>query len=450
MTLRPYQKQAVKKILRAFQKNKGFLLADETGLGKTIQALEVARLLCDKDKQFVLIICPAFLKPNWQEKIMQFCGEPTLRSYTFFIYSYNDLSNLDTLKFVMRRKYALAIIDECHYAKDFNSKRTQVVYHDKGVLGVCNKVLSMSATPFKNRVGEIYPFLYAIRHKIVKDKTQEMFIKEYAGEYRELKLGKFRNKKVLTHKGVSNRIFELKDGIKEIFLRRKKADVLKDLPDAQRIEIPIDCTDSIIKKEKKLLGELMTLAGHSDFDADYYLDNYKDFELLLNTVPSFTELVEFKKQIGLLKMPAILEHLRENVLPEKNKFMLLCYYTETAKKYVDELEKLDVKNIVLVTGKVNVKKRFEIVKNADQADECVFIATMNSIKEGLDFIGFDTIFFAETDWSPDLLEQCEGRIHRYGQKEKVFWYYFIMNRGIEKAIYKTLNEKKETIEKLIS
>ncbi len=393
--LRKYQSNAVTHIVNFFlKKGKGFYLADQTGLGKGVQALAIAEKLSENaTTQNILIVCPAFLKPNWQAEIKKYLPSPQERAYKFFILSYTDVSNLSILRQLLKQRFLLMILDEAHYAKDFKSKRTLAVFDHRGLVTISKHLLCLSATPFPNRVGEIYPFLVAIGHKLIQNQTQEDFIKRFAAKYREFKLNRFAKKKtILNHSGVSNAIYDLTHGLGDVMLRRKKIDVLKDLPPTQRISINLEMSEKYVKQENELLRELLIAVGRAERDASRILSNFDEFSFLVNEVPGFTQLVEYKKQIGLLKIPFIFEHLKENVLPEQKKFIVFCYYTDVVEKYRELFEKEKVENVFVVTGKMNAQKRFELIDKANSLDNCVFLCTMKAVEMGLNFTGFDTSF----------------------------------------------------------
>ncbi len=455
MKLRPYQKQAVDFIADRFltHNQRGFLLADPTGLGKGVQALKIAEKLMTSKKlkplfSHILILCPSFTKPKWVEEVQT--KLPKKRNYSISIKTYNNISDPAWRRLVMQHKYELVIIDESHYLKDFESLRTQSVYNSPGgdvkpILSVCRYILALTATPWPNRVGEIYPFLWAIKHKAIFNLTYEEFIAEYAEEFRFTPHG-------LTHRGVKN-ISKLKNQMSDIYLRRKKDEVLKDLPPWFRDNIEIECSSKIYKQEQELLGELLMSAGYSNFQIKTLLSAPDLLDTIIKLMPSFEKLTTFKHQQGLLKIKSVYDYLKENILidPEQQKFILFTFHTDIVEKYRELIEKdFPALNVITITGQTDADLRFETVKEANKLKQCIAIVSMNSVKESLDFIGFDTTYFAEIDWRPYLLTQCEGRTHRIGQKKKVRWFYFIFKQGIEGYIYKMLEDKNRTIEQLQS
>lgn len=453
--LRQYQKEGIEKILNYFNTNNsisvkpGFLLADETGLGKSVQALTVLHKLCIyvssslEKNQTSLIICPSSLKEKWKLEIKKWL--PKKRSYSIIIVSYTEIIKPEIFNYIREQNYLLCILDESHYLKDFKSKRTQAVFgsprtRHKTIISACTYTLALTATPIPNRIGELYPWFWAMKNRIIEKYTYEGFILNWAGWYKFTPYG-------LQHKGVRNEV-ELKKALGDSFLKRKKYDVLDELPESVRDEIFIECKSSTYKEEKKLLENLLEKAGHVGKNADFLLDNPILLQQILETVPSFDQLTEFKLKAGLMKIKPVLQYLFESVLPETKKFILFCYHSEVAKTYKELLEKKKIKT-ELITGAVNPDARLEIIDRVNEFTECVLIATMKSVKEGFDLIGFNRSYFTEIDWAPYVMTQAEGRTLRIGQKNSVLWCYFLYDKGIEKYIYNLVNEKNKTIQAVL-
>jgi SNF2 family DNA or RNA helicase len=69
------------------------------------------------------------------------------------------------------------------------------------------------------------------------------------------------------------------------------------------------------------------------------------------------------------------------------------------------------------------------------------VATIDSLKEGVDITGFSLTLFAEIDWRAWALEQAEGRTRRIGQEKNVRWIYFFFDKGVDLLMRKKIEEK---------
>lgn len=446
--LRPYQKEAVEIIANFYkvQKLKGFLLADEAGLGKGIQALFIIKkLLRYNQKGLIIIICPANMKLKWVEEIRKVL--PKKRAYNIYVKSYNDLINPLNFRYFTKFQYDLCIIDEGHYVKDFDSLRTQAILgapalQIKTVMDCSKYVLNLTATPFPNRVGEIYPWLWKIRHPLIRNRTEQDFIIQWATSYRMNPRGQ------LSHKGIKNPE-KFRKAFKMGFLRRRRIEVAKDLPLGTRDFITIPLSTKMLKEEEELFREILELAGYKGMQLNILTNNPGLFQKLLEITPSFEKMTTFKRQQGLAKINAVVSYLLENVTTDQKKFILFTYHRDVATKYFEILSKKIKTPLGLITGDVPARERHYLVKKYDKMKEIILIASMTSVREGIDLIGFTQSYFTEIDWAPYVLEQVEGRTLRIGQKFPVFWNYFLFDKGFEKFIFDMVQDKQRTIKKIL-
>jgi SNF2 family DNA or RNA helicase len=450
---RPYQKKAVKLISGGFAAgHKSWLECDETGLGKSGISLLIAKnVMKENPYKLVLILCPAFGRPKWVREIEKWL--PGKRSWSIIIKSYSEVTDPSMLQFLTSHRYGLLIIDESHYLNNFEAQRTQAVYGAPGFHGytplikVCRQSLALTATPLPNgRVGEIYPWMWATKHPGLKGLTQDTFIKKWAAYH-------WKGFKGTMHKGVSDAA-----GLKEILhsrmIRRKKQDVLKELPPATRDVVMIPCTTKIFKEEQMFLKELLENCNYSPDQIQALLQNPDALQTILQSAPSFEFISLFRKQHGLFKVKAVMKYMIDNVLPETQKIAILCYHKDVAESYQKEftkaLKKLKLTvPITVVSGAVPADDRLVILDKADADDSHILIATMGSIKETFDLVNFPNSYFVEQDWKPGTHNQVEGRFLRFQSKLAVFWYYFVYDKGIDLHMFNTVTDKAKTIKAVV-
>jgi len=378
----------------------------------------------------------------------------------------------------------LLIIDEGHYLKSFNAKRTQIILGSPGdgrkITLKTKKILSLSANPIANHVGEIYPFFWAVKSHVVFNKTEDDFLNIYAEKVERTKFG-------LKVTGVKNEDYLLKK--QNFYLRRTIDDVDKDIAGGVRtyVDIPID--KDILKEENEMSGLLENLLRESklkDFDIEDMLDDPDYFIKSMSTLPNFVQYAEFRKRQGLIKIKPVMEYLKENIFPDHKKMILFCVHRDVAKIYYEQaclffgiasentadLESTkqvyskqivikqkentnlssnkkspDIK-IILVHGGIDPQTRFELLQEAKQVEHCILISTIGAIKEGHNLQQFRHSFFCEIDWRYYVHLQCEYRTRRIGSTETMFWVYFLFNVGMEKKIFKIFESKKETLDKV--
>ena len=235
------------------------MLADEPGLGKTIQAIAYANYMGFNS---LLVICPAALRFNWLQElqlwsIFEQTGSVILSSAdvlhgTTNIISY-DLAT-EYIEDLAALKPQLLILDEAHYLKNPSASRTKAVL--KRLVPRIEHVLALSGTPAPNRVHELFSLVRVLSPNTIDRMSYRAFMDRYAKYYWD------GERDVVV--GIKNPL-ELQNRLRSSFMvRRFKKDVLKDLPDKfyKMVVFPADATTSeIIAQERQFDAETILRYG---------------------------------------------------------------------------------------------------------------------------------------------------------------------------------------------
>jgi SNF2 family DNA or RNA helicase len=420
-TLRHYQQEAVDKALLAYQNNhRGFLCGDKMGLGKTIVALQIAENL-PKKWNMVGVVCPAFLVPKWRREILNRCDDD--RDYKFALYSYSEISDPLILAQAKSVQYDLIIFDEVHYGKSYKAARTVATLCKAGVHVVADRLLGLSGTFPPNNVGDMYTWLKASASPLARH--------GYEGFAREFAANCHRNNYGLQVSGFKPNA-RWREHFPPVYIGRTIDDVTDEIPDGLRVDFPIDIPKTVEKAEIKLFGRI--------------LDDPDLIKKAIEAAPSFDALTEFRKMQGLAKVHAVLDYALEAWEENERKLLIFSYHTEVAEKIAAALIKKKLP-VTLITG-VNTTpdERDAITQKLNDVDESIIVATIDSLKEGVDITGFALTLFAEIDWRAWALEQAEGRTRRIGQVKNVRWVYFFFEKGVDKMMRKKIDEKNKLAE----
>ena len=169
----PFQAQG---IAFGIEKKGRILLADEMGIGKTIQAIGIAYIY--RSNWPLLIICPASLKLNWRKEILQWLPEikdeaiqvlssskeDLLKQSEIIIVSYDLLTRINHI--LSDYKFDMIIADEAHYIKSETAKRSKALLP---CLKTSKRVLLLSGTPILARPAEVFNLLNGLRPDIFDD-----------------------------------------------------------------------------------------------------------------------------------------------------------------------------------------------------------------------------------------------------------------------------------------
>lgn len=423
--LRRYQIAGVNQIIKKFHCRA--LLADDMGLGKSLQAITVLRRV----KYFPAVICvPAFLKYNWIQEIEKFAPEldvficsgqtPDLpKKHIFQIYVINyDILQYWTQEF-LKIQVQFLVFDESHFLKNKSAKRT------KSALKLSqrtSRVLLMTGTPIENRPVEIFFQISLINTGIFPNWLK--FAKRYNSCRRTMfgwQMGKAKNTQEL------NDIL-----LKTCMIRRKKEDVLTELPPIIRQVIPVE----IDNRQEYQQAEADIIDWISK-NTDLNVQKAKKVEAQIR-------MDKLKLISGLGKINQIAEWLMEE--SQNQKLVVYCYH----KKILAELD-ARLKDHILFSAEIPTSERQGLVNLFQENDKKrIFLTTLKVGGTGLTLTASHTTVFVQLGWNPGLHDQCEARVHRIGQVSScVNAIYFIAKDTVEEKILGLIDGKRSDIRKVI-
>ena len=408
-----YQKDGVK---FGIKKHGRCLIADEMGIGKTIQALCIAKLY--EEDWPVLIICPGSVKYSWKneiqlrllipEKNIQIINSSKTKlnkkNINFYIISYDLCRNLQ--KKLKKLNLNFYILDESHCIKSPVAKRSKIIIP---LVKKSKRILLLTGTPLLNIPMEAYTTLEILNPQYFNN------FKKFGRRFCDPKLTPFG----LKWSGASNTkelhaIFEL------FMIRRLKKDVLKFLPPKTRIKIKIDCDEKIINE--------MGLKKNDIHSTSKSKNGMSRLEMYVKT--GYAKLVGIKAYVKYL-------------LESQVKFLLFAHHL----KILDEIEKFVKKhkyNYIRIDGSTKPENRFKL-SNKFQTDEKIKIALLSitSCGTGITLTAANICVFAELIWTPSLMIQAEDRVHRIGQKsESIDIRYLYGEFTLDDYILEVLSRKK--------
>lgn len=393
MKLFNYQELAVKKL----KANKGYLLAYQMGLGKTIIALAAARPL----KKKTLVVAPAFMKRTWEKTIQEHF--PELLKKTEVI-SWNTLKGNEDAEVV--------IFDESHYMKNPAALRSKAALKlTDSVREKNGYVWCLSGTPAKNTAAELYTQFKAIGQL----KDYESY-EQFADEFSNKTFVRYGNmiKPQVKYQGVKN-ITKLRE-IYKPFMEVKKTEEVLELPDQIKSIIYNDVS-VFSEDDVKLFESDPAGAKHSE-----HFSSKKALQAKMNVDTTINKVVEIIENNSKAKIVVFSDHVEP---------------TDLIAKHFD-CEK--------ITGATSVLKRDKAIDAFRKYDN-VLACTIGAAGVGLNLQFANYMVFNDLPWVPADLWQAEKRIHRIGQSGKCF-YYYVLDTGMGDLVYKTLQGKIEQLREI--
>jgi len=438
--LRPYQCEGLAWLNFLADSGLGGVLADDMGLGKTVQVL--AHLLSEKQRgrlqQPALVVCPTSLVGNWRDEAARFT--PTLRVLVIHgagrADAYDEIASHDLVittypllprdrERLIAQQFSVLIVDEAQAIKNARSQAAQVVREIPA-----RRRLAMTGTPLENHLGELWAQFDAIEPGLLGSERQ--FTRLYRNP--------------IEKQGDGERQQRLNQRIGTLLLRRRKEDVLSDLPAKTEIVRRIE-----LEGDQRSLYEGLRLAQHERVQQALRERGLGqsgiivlDALLKLRQVccdPALVKLASARKVKTSAKREALHE-LLEGLLAEGRKVLLFSQFTEMLGLLAADLEARQMPHLML-TGDTPGGTRAALVKRFQQGDVPLFLISLKAGGVGLNLTAADTVIHYDPWWNPAVETQATDRAHRIGQDKPVFVYKLICSGTVEEKIQALQARKSE-------
>ncbi|MCB1081778.1 MAG: DEAD/DEAH box helicase, partial [Chlamydiia bacterium] len=437
-TLRPYQEIGVKWLWFLYSYGLSGLLCDDMGLGKTHQAMALlasARNAQGEKKKQYFVVCPTSVIYHWEEllqkflpdfKVVIFYGtQRTLKSFNksadILLTSYGTLRSEREL--IATLEFDVAILDEIQIAKNAQSQTHQAL----SMLRAKTKV-GLSGTPIENRLLELKALFDIVLPGYMPSQSQ----------YRELFINPIEKLHDQEKRALLSRL------IHPFVLRRKKSEVLSDLP--EKIEEIAYC---FLSDEQKSMYRDVVKKSRETLLKDIQKEEkdvpYMHVFALLNTL----------KQI--CNHPALItKNIKDYHKHQSGKWDLFVELLEetrgSGQKLVVFSQYLDMMTIIenylkehkigYATIRGSTQDRKKQLKTFKEDPECeVFVASLKAAGTGVDLTAASVVIHYDRWWNPAKENQATDRVHRIGQNRGVQVFKMVNKHTIEEHIHALIEEK---------
>lgn len=440
--LRDYQVTGIKWLYSIYKCEMGAILADEMGLGKSIQTIcFLKEVIKDKKDAKILIIAPTSLVYNWQHELNKYGQELTYQivmdkkpvrehllkeNANIWITTYGLVRR--DLEMYQDLFFDVVIVDEAQNIKNPYAATTKAIKK----LNVKTR-FALTGTPTQNSILElwsIFDFLMPGFFPPLKHFQNMYHVREMNEEEK-------------------NRLELLKRQIAPFILRRKKQDVIKELPEKLENNVYLELTKeqkklyiSQVEKTKKEMDSLIKQEG-------FLKARFKILQLLtrLRQICIDPKIIFDDYVGGSSKIDQLMKTLQELIF-HHHKILIFTSYKTALELVREELEKAHISSYT-IDGATASKKRVELVDAFNQDETNVFLITLASGGTGLNLTGADVVIHLDLWWNPQIEAQATDRAHRIGQKNTVEVIRFICKDTIEEKIVELQEKKKELAEFLI-
>lgn len=421
--LRDYQILGVKWLSMLAHYGLGGILADDMGLGKTLQTIAFLSQSL-KEGQRALILAPSSLIYNWQDEFKRFASQMdvavsygskpqrlellasqpqiVVTSYASFRQDFEDFQT---------EEFQVLILDEAQVMKNDQTKIASYLRQFK--VGTC---FALSGTPIENRLVELWSIFQIVLPDLLPDK---------------------RAFNQLPAKEVS-RI------IKPFVLRRRKEEVLAELPALLEINQINELTDSQKAIYLAQIQQLRdSLSGASDSEI-----NRKKIEILsaitrlrqiCNTPKLFME--DYDGDSGKLES---LRQLLTQIQESGHRVLIFSQFRGMLDLIEKELEELGLSSYK-ITGSTKADDRQEITRAFNAGSRDAVLISLKAGGVGINLTGADTVILVDLWWNPAVEDQAISRAYRMGQERNVECYRLITRGSIEEKIQELQASKRQLI-----
>ena len=389
--LMPFQQDGVRALLQM----KHLLLADDMGLGKTVQAIAAMRILRARGEVGAfLVVAPASVLDQWRQEVAKWAPELsaiiirgsaadrswqwkaqkdiTLASYDVLRQDAGGIANLSP----SRRVWDVVVADEAQRIKNRNDTSDAV----KGVRR--ERSWALTGTPIENSEDELASIMEFVDHD-GKEPPKRYF------------------------PGI-----ELLNRHRELQLRRKKSEVLEDLPPKLETKLTIELGPSQFASYKK-----------AEEDGIVYLRSLGTEVRVRHVLELITRLKQICNVDPETGESSKLDDIRERLVKlsaQGHKALIFSQYTNEVSGVAAAASFLPEFNPLTLTGDTPLEERSTVIERFRSRDEQkVLIISLRAGGLGLNLQEASYVFHLDRWWNPAVERQAEDRAHRMGQTVKV-------------------------------
>ena len=433
--LRDYQVEGYRWLRRLAEWGVGGVLADDMGLGKTLQTLAV--LLDRKDEGPALVIAPTSVAFNWVRETERFApglavhlyretdraefltqvgpGDVVVCSYGLALRDHKSLADVE---------WGTMVLDEAQAIKNSRSKTSKAIADIPAAWTV-----ALTGTPVENHLGELWSLFHVVSPGVFGG--WEQFRKRFA-------LPIEKNNDEAARRGLAERL-------KPFVLRRKKSEVLKDLPPRTEMNLYVD-----LSKEERAEYERVRLEAIGEVDQLQATVTTQDqrFRILalltrLRQISCHPKLVNESYTGEAAKLIQLRETL-SNLKEEGHRALIFSQFTQHLALIRSELEESGF-TYEYLDGSTPAQARQERVDAFQNGSADVFLISLKAGGTGLNLTAADYVIHMDPWWNPAVEDQATDRAHRIGQDKPVMVYRIIARGTIEEEIFALHETKRDLV-----
>lgn len=426
-SLRDYQEKGVRWLQMLHHYGFGGILADDMGLGKTLQTIAFLTSQVTEDSR-VLILAPSGLIYNWADEFRKFAPQLDLavvhglkanreailsENHQIYVTSYATFRQDSEL--YQEMAFDFLFLDEAQVMKNAQTKIAQSLRQF-----VVPAVFALSGTPIENHLGELWSIFQIVLPGLLPSKKEFM-------------------------KLPADRVAQF---IKPFVMRRKKEEVLTELPDLIEVVYKNELEDqqkAIYLAQLQQMRERLAQVTDQEFQRSRVeiLSGLMRLRQICDTPALFMD--AYQGASGKLDS---LRDLLLQVADGGHRVLIFSQFKGMLEKIEQELPDLGLTSFK-ITGSTPAHDRQEMTKAFNQGERDAFLISLKAGGVGLNLTGADTVILVDLWWNPAVEAQAIGRAHRMGQEQMVEVYRLITKGTIEEKIQELQEQKKHLVSQVL-
>lgn len=424
-----YQRDGIDFLEKAFGHHEGYrtkaypgaLVGDEMGLGKTIQAIGYARY--NPDKGPFLIVCPASLVYKWQMEWKRWFNDVhkdpkwapiilhnafgLMEGFNVYIVSNMRIAHMAMMEPLREFGFGTVIIDESHQFKNERANRAIAL---QTIIDEIPRRICLSGTSILNRTSEYFPTLHMCAPEVFPNRARlEMYC--MADKYGKLLGLRDKDRSIF---------FET---TKDFVIRRRKAEVLKDLPEKRVNFTVIDITDN-----KQFVAGYNRLADELEEAMSQKASKASQMMTLL------TILGQMRQMVAIAKVGYVLEDIKEWLANAEDGEKLAIGLHHKIIRELLMTQLLESYPLTISDEAPNIKMD-RIKEFKDNPKRKLMFLSMLGAGTGLDIQFCQNVRIIERQWNRGLEQQFEDRFHRVGMKQSVDIEYILAKDTVDEFFH---------------
>jgi SNF2 family DNA or RNA helicase len=417
---RSYQNTGYQWLRFLFENRFGACLADDMGLGETLQTIMFLESIIDK-AEHVLIVCPVSILLNWKNEIDKFS---TLDYNIYYgdgrVFTTDKKITLTSYGVMKKESYTtfseinwdILIMDEVQHLKNIRSQGATAARNLNSKFRIC-----LTGTPVENDLSEFYNIM-------------DLSIPGIWGDLSLFKSSSSKKSRLLARQAV-----------RPFILRRTKEQVLTELPEKVENHVYLNFNDEEKENYLSTLGQIRKNITNTHQGRKY--------SEILKSLLKLRQLCLWQKTQHLMstKIDFLMENL-DQLTQENHKVLVFSQFTTYLDHIQNKVRERSWK-FARIDGSQTMKRRQAEVEKFQEGDAQIFLISLKAGGVGLNLTAASYIFLMDPWWNPAVENQAIDRAYRIGQENKLTVYRPIIKDSVEEKVLVLQNAKKELFKDLM-